>query len=299
MTDAITLYDMMDDVTRRRIFWLLQRLTSYSLWKRKRDAFARFANAYEHAVNTWPDDDPDGIHDKHFPLIAEILAAYDQGLTELARGNRQVWQRGGPLQQASRRYDFLEAYFYPHPDYWDRGAQAAPYPPKIEALAQLLHASEYQLEYAPFDPGERFGDVAKLHTARLLLSPNAYKRNFHTLPYPVFPEELPAVPQAVGPVIWTGRKVPCDGIWEPVVVKWSRRPGIVPLVMPSLRNGGCFNYFIRGARAPNLTDDLPGLLIPTCWRLLWEDRRYVNGIIPDESQYFLEPLQVPQTSLNP
>ncbi|WP_329955955.1 Imm72 family immunity protein [Burkholderia cepacia] len=66
-----------------------------------------------------------------------------------------------------------------------------------------------------------------------------------------------------------------------------------------LRNGGCFNYFTRGTRAPNLTDDFPGLLIPTCWRLLWEDRRYVNGVVPDESQYFLEPRQAPQTSMNP
>lgn len=41
-------------------------------------------------MNTWPDDDPDGIHDKHLPLIAEIPAAYDRGLTELARGNRQA-----------------------------------------------------------------------------------------------------------------------------------------------------------------------------------------------------------------
>jgi hypothetical protein len=299
MTDTIEQYDVMDDATRRKIFWLLQRVSSLSLWTRKRDAFARFASAYEHAVKTWPDDDPEGIHDKHFPLIAEILAAYDRGLAELARGNRQVWLRGGPLQHASNRYDYLSAYFYPHPDYWDRGAQAAPYPPKIDALAQLLHASEHQMEHVPFESDDRFGNLAKLRSARRLLSPSAYEHNFYTLPYPVFPEDLPAVPQAVGPVIWTGRKVPCDGIWEPVVVGWSRRPGIVPIGMPRLRNGGCINYLIRGTRAPNLTNDFPGLLIPTCWRLLWEDRRYTDGVIPDESGYFLEPLQVPQTSPNP
>ncbi|UXU87852.1 Imm72 family immunity protein [Burkholderia sp. S-53] len=297
MTDTIEQYDMTDDSTRRKIFWLLQRLTSLSLWTRKRDAFARFANAYEHAVNTWPADDPEPIQDTHFPIIAEILAAYDRGLTELARGNRHVWQRGGPLQHASRQYDLLEAYFYPNPDYWDRGGQVAPYPPKIDALAQLLHASEYQMEYAPFGREGYFGDLAKLRSARRLLSPDAYARNFYRLPYPVFPEALPAVPQAVSPVIWTGRKVPCDGIWEPVVVKWSRRPGIVPIVMPGLRNGGCFNYFIRGTRAPNITDDFPGVFIPTCWRLLWEDRRYADGVIPDESQYFLEPRQVSLTNL--
>lgn len=55
---AIEQDDMTDDATRRKIFWLLQRLTSLSLWTRKREAFERFANAYEHAVNTWPDGDP-------------------------------------------------------------------------------------------------------------------------------------------------------------------------------------------------------------------------------------------------
>ncbi|MCA7961189.1 hypothetical protein LGM14_27240 [Burkholderia multivorans] len=24
------------------------------------------------------------------------------------------------------------------------------------------------------------------------------------------------------------------------------------------------------------------------WRLLWEDKRYTDGVIPDESEYFLE-----------
>jgi hypothetical protein len=38
MTKTIKQYDMADDATRRRIFWLLQRLTSFSLWKRKREA---------------------------------------------------------------------------------------------------------------------------------------------------------------------------------------------------------------------------------------------------------------------
>lgn len=32
-----------DENVRRRLFWLLQRLCSYSLWQRKRDAWASFA----------------------------------------------------------------------------------------------------------------------------------------------------------------------------------------------------------------------------------------------------------------
>ncbi|MPV60920.1 hypothetical protein CFB46_04195 [Burkholderia sp. HI2761] len=286
MTDMIVQYDMTGDATRRKIFWLLQRVTSLSLWTRKREAFARFANAYEHAVNTWPDDDPEPLHPGHLPIITEMLAAYDRGLIELARGNRLVWLRRGPLQHASSRYDHLNAYFFPHPDYWDRGAQVAPYPPKIDTLARLLHASEYQMEHAPFEPG--YTDLAHLGSAALLLSPNAYEHNFYTLPYPVFPEALPEVPEAVGPVIRSGEKVPCDGIWEPVAVEQLKWLGIVPVGARSMRNAGCFNYLVRGVRAPYFRNHDTGWNIRVRWQLLWEDRRYTDGIVPDESQYFLE-----------
>jgi hypothetical protein len=292
MRNTIQQYDMADDTTRRRIFWLLQRLTSYSLWKRKRDAFAIFANEYENAVKTCPDDDPEPMPADNLPTIFEILAAYDRGLSELVRGYRFVWQRGEPLQYAVDRYNHLNAYFFPHPDYWDRGAQAAPYPPKVDALAQLLHASEYQMEHAPFEPGHT--DLAQLRSVGLLLSPNAYDQGFYTLPYPVFPENLPEIPEPVGPVIKSGEKVPCDGIWEPVAVEQSKLLGVVPVGNRSLRGNGCFNYFIRDIRAPSLRDDETGAAVKTHWRLLWEDKRYADGVIPDESQYFLEPPRAPQ-----
>ncbi|WP_244141421.1 Imm71 family immunity protein, partial [Burkholderia vietnamiensis] len=172
MTKTIKQYDMADDATRRRIFWLLQRLTSFSLWKRKREAFAIFANEYENAVKTWPEDDPERVHADHLPTIFEILASYDRGLTELARGYRFVWQCGEPLEYAIDRYNYLNAYFFPHQDYWERGAQFAAYPPKIDALAKLLHASEYQMENAPLEPSSLNNDLAQLRSVGLLLSPD-------------------------------------------------------------------------------------------------------------------------------
>ncbi|KUZ65436.1 hypothetical protein WI36_26985 [Burkholderia ubonensis] len=44
----------------------------------------------------------------------------------------------------------------------------------------------------------------------------------------------------------------------------------------------------------NLSDDDTGAVVKTPWRLLWEDKRYADGVIPDESQYFLEPPSAPQ-----
>ncbi len=294
--NTIKLYDMADDATRRSVFWLLQRLTSFSLWKRKRDAFATFANEYENAVKTWPEDDPEAIPPQNLPIIFEILAAYDRGLSDLARGYRFVWRRGQPLQYAIDRYNHLNAHFFPHSDYWDRGAQVAPYPPKVDALAQLLHASEYQMEYAPLEPEPLDNCLAQLSSIGLLLSSETYKHGFYTLPYPVFPDDLPEVPEAVGPVIKSDDKVPCDGIWEPVAIEQSKLLGVVPVGNRSLRNNGCFNYFVRDIRAPNVRDDDTGAIVKTHWRLLWEDKRYADGIIPDESQYFLEPPSSPQPS---
>ena len=127
----------------------------------------------------------------------------------------------------------------------------------------------------------------------MLLSPDAYEHSFYTLPYPVFPADLPEVPEAVGPVIKSGEKVPCDGIWEPVAIERSKWLGVVPVGGRVFRNRGCFNYLVRGTRAPNVKGQVE-LVMRTRWRLLWEDKRYVDGVISDESSYFLETTATPQ-----
>jgi hypothetical protein len=86
--------------------------------------------------------------------------------------------------------------------------------------------------------------------------------------------------------------VPCDGIWEPVTIKQSRVLGVLPLGAKLFGNNGCFNYFVADTAAPNFegydSATFSSTIVPTYWRLLWEDTRYTNGVIPDESQYFLE-----------
>jgi hypothetical protein len=132
------------------------------------------------------------------PTIFEILASYDRGLTELARGYRFVWQCGEPLEYAIDRYNYLNAYFFPTRITGSVVRNSAAYPPKIDALAKLLHASEYQMENAPLEPSSLNNDLAQLRSVGLLLSPGAYDNTFYTLPYPVFPANLPEVPEPVG-----------------------------------------------------------------------------------------------------
>jgi hypothetical protein len=84
-------YDMQDDATRRRVFWLLKRLTSYALWNRKRDVWRAFANAYEHAVNTWPKDQPEQMRVEELPGLAKVQQLYDDGALETReRGARRL-----------------------------------------------------------------------------------------------------------------------------------------------------------------------------------------------------------------
>ncbi|MBU9224784.1 hypothetical protein KTE23_22485 [Burkholderia multivorans] len=289
-------YDMHDGITRRKIFWLLQRLTSWTLWKVKYEKFKIFAVSYENAVKSWPSNDPEIIEADHLKAIYEILSDYDKGITELAKGHRFVWRAGQALEEAVRIFNDLGRYFYRNPNYWERG-QTAPYPPKVDALYQLMRASQFQLDYAPLEVWSD-ENVANLEWPSALLDPTQYDHGFYKLDYPVFPTVLPDIPDPAGPVIRSGQPVPCDGIWEPVAIEQSRISKTIPVDAKLFRNNGCFNYFVADVIAPGFADvdvDTFDVTVrPTHWRLLWEDKRYADGIIPDESQYFLEPPSSPQ-----
>ncbi|MGF6570071.1 hypothetical protein ABH945_002182 [Paraburkholderia sp. GAS333] len=285
-------YDMQDDVTRRKIFWLLQRLTSLSLWKAKHSAFKVFATAYETAVKTWPSTDPEALDADHLTTIYEILSHYDKGLDELAHGRRFVWRKGEALEQVVNRFNYLVDYFHRDPKYWERGSQIQSYPPKVDSLARLMHASQVQKEFAPLEVWGTDYNFAYLQVPNGLLDRHAYNHTFYELAYPIFPEVLPNVPNPSGPVIRSGQPVPCDGIWEPVTIEQSRVLGVIPLGAKLFGNNGCFNYFVADTVAPNFegydSATFSSTIVPTHWRLLWEDTRYANGVIPDESQYFLD-----------
>jgi hypothetical protein len=285
-------YDMQDDVTRRKIFWLLQRQTSLTLWKVKHSAFKVFAAAYETALKTWPSTDPEAMEVGHLKTIYEILSHYDKGLDELSRGHRFVWRKGQALERVVNRFNYLAGYFYRDQTYWDRGGQIQPYPPKVNALAKLLRASQVQMEYAPLEVWGTSYNFAYLQLPEALLDRDAYNHTFYEFAYPTFPEVLPEVPDSPGPVIQSGQTVPYDGIWEPVTIEQSHVLGVVPLGAKLFWNNGCFNYFVADTEAPNLegfdSATFSATILPTHWRLLWEDTRYTNGVIPDESQYFLD-----------
>lgn len=293
-----TKYPMSDDLVRRKLFWLLQRLSSYTLWQRKRNAWAYFVQQYEEALKTWPEDKSDGFHPKNIIWAYDALRLYDEGLAELAMGNRQVWQRQtGAFHQLARPVGLIESFFYPlcH----ERGVQQEPYPAEVEKLNKLKIAAKIHGDYLMYPPHD---NVCNFFDAAYLLELDKYEYNFNKLAYPVFPENLPPVPERSDIIIKTDDPVPCDGIWEPVKIHYKHKLLIIKDGISGFNNLGAYNYFIRGMNAPRqvyydvLIESDTEMVVPddpiryrdVHWRLVWEDTRYCDGIFPDESEYFLD-----------
>lgn len=294
MIDSMDQGTLMNDEARRKIFWLLQRLTSYSLWAKKRDAWGIFARAYEDAVKTWPACQAEQMPADNLPGIYSILSSYNEGLVELAKGNRFVWRKGGAFYRAIHEYRVVSAYLYPHGDYWERGTQQAPYPAKVEILNQLMRASEFHGETAPLELSGAVDGTARVRSQKWLLDPNAYQYGFHVLAYPLFPETLSEIPEGTNVIIRSGQRVPRSGVWEPVRVKQDRILGVIPRGSAEIESIGCFNYFVEGVDAAKISGDRKNSIngfgpLDTHWRLIWADDRYKGGNIPDESEYFIEP----------
>ncbi|UNK63181.1 Imm72 family immunity protein [Buttiauxella ferragutiae] len=278
-------YSMNDDNTRRQVFWLLKRLSSYSLWKRKRDAWAIFAATYEQAVKTWPENDPDALDPNNLVRIYEALCLYDQGIEELGKGHRHVWRTNGDLYQLYKPVDIVKSRFFGR--YHERGIQEWPYPPKVEQINKLRLAEEYAGTEYITEPQDM---VANITNVNFLFSDILYESEFYSLPRPIFPKNLPMVPNEQKKMISTGDIVPCDGIWEPGKLSLDFKWKVIPVGIGDFVNKGCFNYLISGARAPfiNVFESHEMEKKSIEWRLIWEDTRYCDGTIPDESEYFLD-----------
>ncbi|QIA52201.1 hypothetical protein GW574_07585 [Pantoea agglomerans] len=294
-------YPMSDEQVRRKLFWLLQRLSSYTLWQRKRDAWAYFTQQYEQALKTWPEKLTKGFDGEVIIWAYDALRLYDEGLPELAVGNRQVWQiKTGEFYQLVRPVDLVQKFFYPLGH--ERWTQVEAYPSEVEKLNKLRIAAKFQGEYLLYPPQN---NVCNFFDAESLLAPEHYQWEFSYYPYPVFPKNLPPVPERSDIIIKTNDPVPCDGIWEPVKILYNHKFLVVKDGISGFKNLGAYNYFIRGMTAPRqvyydvlmesdtemlITDD-PIRYREVYWRLVWEDTRYCDGVIPDESGYFLDDTQ--------
>ena len=229
---------------------------------------------------------------QNLPRINSISSAYNEGLDELRRGHRSAWRCGNALDRVLTDFHVVATYLYPDGNYWERGIQEAAYPPKVEALNVLMRATQYVGDCAACEVIFGEHSTAQFTSAGALLDPEAYAFRFYRSSFPVFPEKLPSVPFPTGVSVQSGDIVPADGIWEPVTVTRGSLLNLIRAAAPGVENAGCFNYLVQGTRAPRMTRCFTGSHgiprdVDVCWRLLWHDERYTDGVIPNESEYLL------------
>ena len=254
---------------RQKMCWYLKRKTSYTAWKREADAFDRFADIFERQVIEEPTPKPEmtvwGMEwDSSYPEILKAQVLYEQALSQLRQGDRSVFLYSS-LQQMYEALDVARSWYSnlvdhgPRGDYFFDGKYVDA---MIEAIVDFFEVS-HDAGYHQYD---LTGEVAPE-----VWSATGQKK----LSQICFPEVLPVVPTPARELlIRTGQPVPVCGIYEP------------------LTTDGCMNYLLANvAMAPKLCgigffSEYPTLVN---WRLIWEDTRYRDGIIPaDELDYFVQ-----------
>ncbi|WP_374319188.1 Imm72 family immunity protein [Aquabacterium sp.] len=310
---------------RARQFWLRKRRTSYTAWKRCRDAYAVYVELIERQCKEEPIGQmgaialakevagvekliSEGVLPKHaingiersyqtewtssvYATALRGLSLYDKGLALLKQGDRSVFQHN------SR--GFLEdAYHYADHEYQmyvlggRNGGDGMVYYGKYVAAikASLVWASEVagfaagglQDKMANLSAGVIWEDTREVYDPkekrrkRILGSSDQWQRDTIHL------KELPRVPSPVADVlVRTGESCPVFGIYEAQV-----KDG---LMVYMCAGEGAYRYGEPRAYS--------GGGQPITWRLIWEDQRYVDGVMPpEEADYYPETLTPPDFS---
>lgn len=314
-----TLYEphlVPNDDERKKIFYWVKKSSSYTAWERAGRYYKAwldvFREAYRETVDHPHPEHGQLIADSDFVFVLTGYACFEEAVARLKRGDKT------PFKFLGVKGHFSES--WRPAGYWNKARSKgedgdievtemySPYWPQIsDRLTQLSRT---------------YGEVAnpvleRKHTdvpAPIYFEPTESGPNFlsqprkdviETAPYAqvAFPSTpLPPVPAPKENIlIATGTPVPCSGIWEPVKADLS--PGFIglfrkPVVPPDGKFEviGSMNYLHQGSPAPTMAiaDDGPRREgVPVVWRLLWEDTRYRDGVIPDEEKnyVFFEPRQ--------
>lgn len=315
----------MTEEDRARQFWLAQRRTSYTAWKRCRDAYAvyvdlverqckeepvgrmgpRALEAYRTLVERWvrdgrfPSDALNNFEDDNttewtsasFARAQGGLAFYDKGLALLKQGDRSVFQHNsrGFLEDAYHRADHeYQMYVLGGRNGGDGMVYYGKYVPAIKAALEWASqetgfaAGGLQAKMANMSAPVIWEDTREVYDStekrkkRLIGCSDRWKRETSHL------KELPRVPQPPEEVVVrTGEPCPVFGIYEAQV------------------KDGLMVYMCAGAEAYRYGEPrwYPGGGQPITWRLIWEDQRYLDGIIPaEEADYFPEAMMPPDFS---
>jgi hypothetical protein len=283
---------------RQQIFHWLERVSSYTAWRRIVDYYAAWAAATHaslRAAEALGHGDDTTLSQTEYALIAKDLTHLEDMLARMRQGDKTLFQfnRYGHGAMHSRMLNHWSV-MLDRIRYGENGIrpQTPLWEPFTDALTALCEAWG---ECGPHVLETRDHTTGRTHYGAWL------RAALVTMP---FPDRLgPVLDPVANTFIETHDRVPCAGIWEPITVEraattsWRSLFRRSPLPKAPFRIAGAMNYLREGAMAPRLTvettDDSMG--IDTTWRLLWQDERYQDGTIPEqEAQYrFAAPLPPP------
>jgi Immunity protein 72 len=309
----------MTEEDRQRRFWVIKSITSYTAWKRCRDRYAVFVDLLERQCKEEPigrmgqaelnkkiatvkrlieqgvliPSDLNGIENDYFTEWSQStyadalkgLVAYDKGLAQLAQGDRGVFMHNsrGLLEDAKNCADSKYMWYYQG---GPKGGDGMVYYGKyVQAMKTALL---WAVENGGFGAGGLQPMMANLSSGSVWQEPHFIK--FKDKPKRVqgtreFLQSrcahLMSLPRVPTPseerLVQSGEPCAVSGIYEPQV------------------RDGLMTYMLEGQEAYRYGEPClaPGGGDSVTWRLLWEDTRYLDGVIPDEEKDYYPPLETP------
>lgn len=282
---------------RQKIFYHLKKCSSYTAWNRVLGYYKTWANIFEKSVIEAEDKaavngEAPKIGTQEFVFVLKGYSTYEKCVDLLRQGNKSPFRYDGLLcfAVASRplnywgeftvRLDIGEYVF---------DKNTVPFWNEINASLDnlgdawgeignpILQTSDPR-DPAPFALYQRGRDFG--------FNGVQWKENDRQVYPPYhFPAQLPEVPDPQEVVLVTfGEVVPVSGIYEPINVPAPKRRMLSLLKPPPITGPfevvGAMNYLHGDSTAPHIGEGRDP--IPTTWRLLWKDDRYLDGTIPAE-----------------
>jgi hypothetical protein len=255
------------DTMRSRAFWLLRRWSSLAYLDRMQKMYVVFLTAYEDYARTGPPELTEWHHE-NMALFFSAASDLSRGLDLIKRGKAVGYRH---FAIGLRFADDLDSRRYGDFGYRERFKDAFP----LITICDQLVRMAVRIGFTLID-GWGWPQILDPFFGPL-----------------IFPSRLETLPVPSHMEILYKESVPVSGIWLPVSI-----------VNP------CPAYLYAGREAPRakrVSDrvDYPSIngqpprtayfcnAEPSRWRLLWEDRRYLHGARPDESEYLDSTTEIP------
>ena len=293
-----------NQLCRTRAFYLLKKYTSYRLLKEAYFLDEKFVNAFERQLR------------QPSSKILKKITEYDQ-----ERYEKEYLMHLYILKNKEKGLDTLlkstyknEAYSYFFEDGGIKGTIFGRYGDEQGLVEDIFYqelgmGQTHGFLYAPYDHSSYIlkilisNEIGGLAVTTLLdgeyVIPNkhkiynkwSYESLFSEDYWPLMREIVERVENCpdynLSPLdeILSGAEIVISGIYEP----WFKKPVYEKLTLDQNYNPyvGCPNYFLNGAIATKYKLEGTDEWVDVKWRLIWEDKRYLDGSMPEEEKTYI------------